>query len=270
MPNDFERASFMHQISSTDGTTIAYERTGEGPPVILVGGAFGDRHEPTVAGLAQALAPNFTVYNYDRRGRGDSGYARPYSVQREIEDLATLIDEAGGQAKVFGGSSGGALALEAAATGLPITRLAVFEPPYVTDENRPPLPSEKELTDLVDAGRRDLAIELFLTKAADMPAEMVAGMRGQPFWPQMEVVAHTLAYEAAIVGSGPVPTDRLDAVTIPTLVLVGSASSDRMRTAGAAVADALPNAELHTLHGQAHGQLDPADVGSVVARFFTA
>lgn len=133
-------------VASADGTTIAYERSGEGPAVILVGGAFGDRTEPTVAGLVTALAPHFTVYNYDRRGRGASGDTGPYTVRREIDDLGALIAEAGGEAMVFGGSSGGALALEAAAVDRRITRLLVFEPPYVTDG--PPLPSEKELTTL--------------------------------------------------------------------------------------------------------------------------
>jgi pimeloyl-ACP methyl ester carboxylesterase len=259
----------MPQVTSADGATIAYDRSGSGPAVILVGGAFGDRNEPTVAGLAQALAPAFTVFNYDRRGRGDSGDTSPYAVQRELDDLGALIKEAGGQAMVFGGSSGGALALEAAAAGAAITRLAVFEPPYVTDPSRPPLPSEQELTGLVQAGRRDQAVEAFMTRGADIPAEMVAGMKSSPYWPAMEAVAHTLAYEAAIIGPGPVPVDRLAAVTVPTLVLVGSDSPDRMQTAARAVADALPAAQLQTLRGQAHGQVDSKDMAGRIAEFFT-
>src|SRR4051794_20516966 len=105
----------MRKVISADGTAIAYDRSGSGPVVILVGGGFADRRDPIFVGLAQALAPRFTVFNYDRRGRGDSGDTMPYAVQREIEDLKALIDEAGGNAMVFGGSSGGALALEAAA-----------------------------------------------------------------------------------------------------------------------------------------------------------
>jgi pimeloyl-ACP methyl ester carboxylesterase len=258
----------MSHVTSADGTTIGYDRTGSGPAVILVGGAFGDRHEPTVAGLAQVLAAQFTVYNYDRRGRGESGDTAPYAVQREIDDLDAMISEAGGQASVFGGSSGGALVLEAAAAGSAITRLAVFEPPYVTDETRPPLPSEKELSDLVATGQRDRAIELFLTRGADLPADMVAGMRTQPFWPGLEAIAQTLAYEAAVVGPGPVPAERLAAITAPSLVILGSASPARMQTAAAAVAAAVPGARLLALRGQAHGQLDPADLGAAVAEFF--
>jgi pimeloyl-ACP methyl ester carboxylesterase len=259
----------MPQVTSADGTPIAYDRSGGGPAVILVGGAFGDRNEPTVAGLAKALAPSFTVFNYDRRGRGESGDTTPYAVQREIEDLNALIKEAGGEAMVFGGSSGGALVLEAAA-GAAITKLAVFEPPYVTDPTRPPLPSQQELTGLVEAGHRDQAIERFLTRGADLPAEVVAGMKGQPFWPAMEAVAHTLAYEAAIVGPGPVPVERFAAIRIPALVLVGSKSPARMQTAAATVADAVPGARLHTLAGQAHGQLDPQDLAHPISEFFTA
>jgi pimeloyl-ACP methyl ester carboxylesterase len=259
----------MQHVTSADGTTIAYDRTGSGPAVILVGGAFGDRTEPTVAGLAQALAPHFTVFNYDRRGRGDSTDTTPYVVDREIDDLNALITQAGGQAMVFGGSSGAALALEAAAGGAAITKLALFEPPYVTDPTRPPLPTQQQLTELVEAGRRDQAIELFMTRGADVPAEVVAGMKGQPFWPAMEAVAHTLAYEAAIVGPGPVPAKRFAAVSIPTLVLVGSDSPARMQTAATDVADAASTSQLHTLTGQAHGQLNPADLALPIIQFFT-
>lgn len=260
----------MQHVTSADGTPIAYDRTGEGPAVVLVGGAFGDRREPTLAGLAALLAPSFTVCVYDRRGRGDSGDVHPYAVEREIDDLAALVAALGGEALVFGGSSGGALALEAAARGLPITRLAVFEPPYVTDPARPPLPGEKELTALVESGFRDQAVELFLTGGADLPAEMVAQMRAQPFWAAMEEVAHTLAYEAAVVGPGPVPAERLAGVGVPVLVFAGSESSPRMRDAAAAVTAALPDARLHTLEGQAHGALDPAALAGLLTRFFTA
>jgi pimeloyl-ACP methyl ester carboxylesterase len=258
----------MQRVTSADGTAIAYDRTGSGPPVILVGGAFGDRHESTVTGIAEALAPHFTVYNYDRRGRGDSGDTAPYDMRREIDDLDALIAEAGGSAMVFGGSSGGALALEAAALGSAITRLAVFEPPYVTDATRPPLPGRQELADLVESGRRGAAVELFMTRGAEIPAETVADMKAQPFWSGMEAAAHTLVYEAAVVGPGPVPVDRFGAITIPSLVLVGSLSSVRMRTAAAGVAGSLANTRLETLEGQAHGRLDPAYLGSVITKFF--
>lgn len=258
----------MPQVSAADGTHIAYESTGDGPAVVLVGGAFGDRREITLVGLAEVLSSDFTVYTYDRRGRGDSGDTAPYAVQREVEDLAAVIDAAGGQAMVFGGSSGAALALEAAAAGGAITRLAAFEPPYRTGRASPPLPSEEALTELVRVGRRDLAVEKFLTAGAGMPAKLVAGMRTQPFWAGMEAVAHTLAYEAAVVGPGGVPVERFAAITAPVLVLVGSASPGRMVTAAEAVVAGVPAARLEQLPGQAHGQLDPEILGQVLAKFF--
>ncbi len=255
-------------VTSADGTSIAYDRVGAGPAVVLVQGAFSTRHDPIMAGIAGTLASRFTVYNYDRRGRGDSGDVAPYSVQREIEDLTALIEAAGGEAMVFGGSSGGALALEAAAAGAPITKLAVFEPPYATGPGRT-LPSARELAALAEEGRRGDAVELFLTEGAEMPPEAVAGMKAQPFWPQIEAVAHTLAYEAAVVGDGPVP-DRLSEVSVPTVVLAGSASSDRMRDAAEAVTGRLADARLTPLEGQAHGQADPVAIGQAVEEFFTS
>ncbi|GAA2108812.1 alpha/beta fold hydrolase [Actinomadura alba] len=260
----------MNHVKSADGTPIAFDRSGSGPAVVLVGGGFADRHDPIFTALAEALAPRFTVFNYDRRGRGDSGDTMPYAVQREIEDLRAVIDEAGGRAVVFGGSSGGALALEAAAEGVAISRLAVFEPPYVTDESRPPLPSEKEIGSLVKEGRRGDAVELFMTKGADVPAEMLAGLRGEPFWPGVEAVAHTLAYEAAIMDGGRIPAQRFAAIGIPILVLAGTQTSARMSDAAQAVADVLPDARLQALEGQAHGQLDPADLASALSAFFAA
>lgn len=260
----------MQHIISADGTKIAYDRTGEGPAVVLVGGGFADRKDPIFAALAEALAPSFTVYNYDRRGRGYSGDATPYAVRHEIDDLRALIDEAGGKAYVFGGSSGGALALEAAADGAAVDRLAVFEPPYVTDKARPPLPSEKELTDLVRAGRRGEAVDVFMTRGADVPAEMLEQMKTAPFWAGMEALAHTLAYEAAIVGPGPVPVERFGAIEVAALVLVGSQSPARMQDAARAVVAAVPGSRLHTLEGQAHGQVDPASLAGELRAFFTS
>ncbi|WP_426510404.1 alpha/beta fold hydrolase [Dactylosporangium sp. McL0621] len=258
----------MRHVISADGTKIAYDRSGDGPAVILVGGGFADRKDPIFVALAQALAPSFTVYNYDRRGRGDSDDTQPYAVRREVEDLKSLIAETAGQAYVFGGSSGGALALEAAADGAAISRLAVFEPPYVTDERRPPLPSEQELTALVQAGHRGRAVALFMTRGADVPAEMVEQMKATPFWAGMEAIAHTLAYEAAIIGAGPVPVNRFAAIKIPALVLVGSESAARMQDAARTVADTLPNSQLATLEGQAHGQLDVTSLADTLATFY--
>lgn len=177
----------MHTVRSRDGTTIAYDRAGEGP-AIMIGGAFNDRS--TAAPLAAELEPHFTVFTYDRRGRGASEDTAPYTVEREVEDLEALIEEAGGSAFVYGLSSGGALALEAAARGLPIARLAVFEPPFIVEGSRPRPPEELtiELGELAASGRRADAVELFITKAVGLPVEAVDQMRTAPMWPGLEAV----------------------------------------------------------------------------------
>ncbi|MET9065613.1 alpha/beta fold hydrolase [Streptosporangium sandarakinum] len=259
-------------VTSADGTTIAFDRTGEGPAVILVQGGFSDRSHPIWTGMAAALSPHFTVYNYDRRGRGDSGDTQPYAVEREIEDLEAIIKHAGGEAMVFGGSSGGALALEAAAHGLPITKLAVYEPPYIVDDSRAPVPHdfEAQLADLISEGRRGDVVARFMTEAAEVPAEMVDQMRQSPYWEGMEAVAHTLVYEAAVVGPGnKLPAERLTRVNTPTVVMTGENSAPWMGKGGAAVAEKLPNGEHRILEGQAH-DASPEVLGPAVAEFFKA
>ena len=194
----------MNTVTSKDGTTIAFDRSGEGPALILVGGALQHRAiDPSTVQLASLLAPSFTVYHYDRRGRGDSGDTVPYAVEREIEDIDALIQEAGGSAFVFGMSSGAVLALDAAAGGLAITKLALYEPPMVVDDSRPPVPKDyvARLTELASSGRPGDAIEVFMTEGVGLPAEAVAPMRGAPFWPAFEAVAHTLAVRRRDRGS---------------------------------------------------------------------
>ncbi|WP_163573099.1 alpha/beta fold hydrolase [Fodinicola feengrottensis] len=169
-------------VTSADGTRIGYDRTGDGPAIVLVHGAFTDKTHPTLATVAAALAPWFRVFNYDRRGRGESGDTRPYAVEREVEDLAAVIAAAGGSAMVFGGSSGSGLVLQAAFGGLPITRLALWEPPYHVDETAPPLSPDfaDRLGKLVDSGRAGDAVAMFMTEAAQVPTELVAIMRADP------------------------------------------------------------------------------------------
>lgn len=258
-------------VRSADGTAIAFERVGSGPPVILIGGAFNDRS--TVLGLAHALAPQFTAIAYDRRGRGASGDTPPYAVEREVEDIAALIAHAGGTAAVFGHSSGGVLALEAAACGLPISRLAVYETPFVVDSTRP-----RPAADLLDrvqaavaAGDRDAAAALFLVEAVAVPEEMVAGMREAPIWPWMTGLAHTLPYDLALYEPGcALPVDRLAKISVPTLAVDGSASPDWMRHATEAVAATVPGARYVTLDGQDHAILqDPAPLLPTLAGFLT-
>jgi pimeloyl-ACP methyl ester carboxylesterase len=256
----------MNTTTSADGTAIAYDRSGGGAPVIMTVGAFNTRS--TTEPLAQALAPRFTVLNYDRRGRGDSGDNAPYAVDREIEDLAALISAAGGSASVFGYSSGATLALKAAANGLPVTKLVLYEPPFNTDDSYPALPAgfATQLAELVSTGRRGDAVELYQTKAVGIPEEVVAQMRHAPFRPGMEALAHTLAYDAAIIGDRSLPAALLATVTIPALVISGEQSPPFLRNAAQAAAAALPDGRLSVLPGQGH-DINPEATAPVMAEF---
>ena len=263
----------MNKVISKDGTTIAFDRSGEGPAVILVVGAFNDR--ATGAPLARFLEQHFTVFNYDRRGRGESGDTAPYAIEREIEDLDALIAEscitqqrdaisAGGSACVFGYSSGATLALRAAAHGLAISQLALYDPPPTGAKAGQLAP---QLTELIAASRRGDAIELFQTEAVGIPAAVVAQMRNAPFRPALEKMAHTLVYESIILGS--LPTGLVASVRVPTLVIDGEGSPEVMRHAAQSLADALPDGRYRTLKGQGH-DIDPAVVGPVLEEFFLA
>jgi pimeloyl-ACP methyl ester carboxylesterase len=259
-------------VTSADGTVIAFDRSGAGPAVVLIQGALNDRADPVMSGLAAGLSRWFTVFSYDRRGRGGSGDTRPYAVEREIEDLAAVVAAAGGPAAVFGGSSGAGLALRAAARDPAITRLALWEPPYHVDDSAPRLPDDfaEQLDRLVDAGRRADAVELFLVRAAQASPEDVAGMRGHPSWPAMEAAARSLAYEARVMGPGnALPGGLLAAVTQPVLVLNGGASPAWMRRAGQAVADAIPGAVYRVLEGQRHA-VAPAAIVPELLEFFVS
>ncbi len=258
----------MKKVISKDGTAIAFDRSGEGPALILVTGAIAARSD--AASLAASLSPHFTVFAYDRRGRGESGDTAPYAVEREVEDLDALITEAGGSAFVFGHSSGAALALEAAVRGLAITKLALYEPPFIVDDSRPRLPEDfaTQLSELVSSGRRGDAAELFMTKAAEAPVEVVAQMRNAPFWPGVEAVAYTLIYDVTIMGdNNALPTERVASVTVPTLVIDGGVSPVWMRNAAQAVVEALPNAQRRTLEGQTHN-VAPDALAPVLEEFF--
>ena len=259
-------------VRSADGTIIAFDRSGTGPAVIFVHGALTDRTFPVLGGLAAALAPRLTVFNYDRRGRGGSGDTMPYAVQREIEDIDALIREAGGSAMLFGGSSGAALALEAAAAGLLVSKLALWEPPYHVDPTAPHLPGDfrGQLDELVRAGRAGDAVALFMTRAAEIPAGQVAWMRAQPFWPETEALGHTVVYDAAVLGPGnALPSGRLASITVPTLVLSGGNSPAWMASASKAVADTVPGAIHRVLDGQSHSPA-PEPLAPELADFFLA
>ncbi len=257
----------MKKIHSQDGTPIAFNQSGQGPAIILVLGAFND--QATGAPLAAHLSERFTVFNYDRRGRGDSGDTAPYAVDREIEDLAALIKEAGGSASVFGYSSGATLSLKAAARGLAITKLVLYEPPLIVDDSRPRPPQDlaAQISDLVLAGRRGEAVELFQTKGVGIPVEVVAQLRHAPFRPALENMAHTLVYEMTILGDMSVPTELVDSVTVPTLVMDGGDSPAFLRNGAQALVDALPNAQHCRLPGQTH-DIVPAVMAPVLEEFF--
>ncbi len=266
----------MQQVTSKDGTPIAFDKLGAGPALILVGGAFQYRSfDPRTTHLAELLAKDFTTYHYDRRGRGDSGDTLPYAEEREIQDLAALIAATGGSACVFGMSSGGILALDAAARGLHITKLALYEPAFIVDNSRPPLPPDylPHLNNLIATGRRDEAVEYFMITTVGVPSEMVAGMRQSPVWSGFTAVAHTLAYDAAFTTDlqrgKPLPTDRWANVTIPTLVVDGGASLAWMHNGAEAVAQVLANAQRRTLAGQQH-DVAPEVLAPVLVEFYKA
>jgi alpha/beta hydrolase family protein len=244
-------------VTAADGTPIAYDRAGDGPAVVLVGGGATDRSEN--APLAAALADRFTVFNYDRRGRGASGDTLPYAVAREIEDIEALIAAAGGSAHLYGVSSGGALALEAAAAGAPVDRLAVYEVPYNTAANWPQQWGAYvgELGGLLAAGRRGDAFALFM-RLAETPEDAIAAARDAPFWPELEALAPTLAYDAAVLGDGHPPTARFAQITQPTLIATGVASREpgaagwvrALEGAADAIAASLPHAVRRTIEGR--------------------
>ena len=253
-------------VQSADGTTIVYERSGSGPALLLVGGAFNNRHSADQ--LVPLLTSDFTVYAYDRRGRGDSGDTAPYAVARELEDIAALIEAAGGSAMVYGHSSGAVLALEAAASGVPITKLAVYEPPYMDEDRRPAPDYAQRVQAAADAGDMELVIRTFLTEAVGVPIEVVGMIKQSPDWTGMLGVAHTIPYDNAIVGDGSLPTSRIATITVPTLAIAGGASEEWARNAVAAVAAAVPGAELHTIEGQDHAVAGDL-LAPVLIDFFT-
>ena len=257
----------MRTVTSKDGTTIAFDQSGKGPALILVGGALSNR--TAGAPLAALLDRDFTVFTYDRRGRGDSSDTAPYAVQREVEDLEALITEAGGSASMYGMSSGAGLALEAAARGLAIRKLVLYEPPYIVDDSRPPLPADLpvQITKLLSAGRRGDVVERFMVDAVGVPVQLIPQMRADPMWQGLEAVAHTLPYDLAVMGDNSIPARRVASVKAPTLVVDGGASPDWLRNAAQALADALPNAQHRTLEGQTHG-VSPAAIAPVLKEFF--
>jgi pimeloyl-ACP methyl ester carboxylesterase len=259
------------RTKSADGTAIAFEAIGEGAPVVLVGGALSDR-TALVSGkpLAAMLAHRFRVFSYDRRGRGDSGDTAAWTIAREIEDLAAMIAAAGGSAAVFGHSSGGLLALDAAAQGLAIPRLAVDETPILLDVRRAmSLVRLANQLDEIAATRPGEALELYFTRGMQMPEAAVARLRRSAMWPDFEDLAHTLSYDLRITARGAARIAEAPAVRAPTLAIDGSDSPAWMREADEALARAVPQGRHCTLDSQAH-TVDPKALALALEEFLSA
>ncbi|WP_214111187.1 alpha/beta fold hydrolase [Acrocarpospora catenulata] len=238
----------MPTVTSKDGTSIAYDQVGEGPPIILVDAAGGYRGFGPMGGLASHLAKDLTVITYDRRGRGESTDTQPYAVEREVEDLAALVEAAGGTAFAHGFSSGGVLILHAARQGVPISKMVLLEPPLQRTPVESPLGAE--ITALVAAGRRGDAMVHF-HRSIGVPEEITNDMRNAPFWPGLEALAHTLAYDATITST--LGSDDLTGLTVPALVVDSEGSDARLRTWAEEVGAALPNGIHRRLPGEWHG-----------------
>ena len=262
----------MKTVTSKDGTTVAYDRWGEGPAVILVDGALQYRaFDQGMVSLAELLAPHFTVIHYDRRGRGDSSDTLPYAIEREIEDIEALIDDAGGSASLYGISSGAALAMEAA-IALPhkVRKLAMYEAPYNDDPTSQQAWRKyvKELRQLLDEDRKGDAVGLFMMLVG-ATAEQVEEIRQTPMWSLWESIAPTLAYDhiAALGEDASVPTKKAAKVEVPTLVMDGSDSFPFMHTTAVALASAMPKGQHYTLPGQTH-EVAAEALAPVLVEFF--
>jgi pimeloyl-ACP methyl ester carboxylesterase len=261
----------MNTLSSSDGTTIAYDKQGEGPALILVDGALTVHSSGSGSELVKLLAPHFTVYGFDRRGRGESGDTLPYTVDREIDDIEALIDHAGGPAFLYGHSSGGPLAMRAAIRlGRKVSKIAMYEPPYNNDPEaqQPWRQYLRQLRQALAEGRRGDAVALFM-RFVGTPAERVDSMRRAPSWPALEAVAPTLAYDhAAILGeSWSVPAGLAARVSVPALVMAGTASLSFMPDAARVLSQVIPQSQLQTLAGQTH-EVNPGVLAPVLVEFF--
>jgi pimeloyl-ACP methyl ester carboxylesterase len=261
----------MPTVISKDGTPIAFERSGSGPALILVDGALCYRAFGPMPQLAALLAEHFTVYTFDRRGRGESGDTAPYAIEREVEDIAALVAEAGGSAHVYGISSGAALALEAANRIRGIRKLALYEAPFIVDSSRAPVVSTwQEIDKAVAADRRADALKHFM-KMVGMPGFVIWLMRLMPAWSKLKAVAHTLRYDGALMRDHmrgrPLPAAQWGEVAGPTLSVAGGKSPQWMRNAMQAVAGVLRSARYRTLEGQNH-MVKPKALAPVLVEFF--
>ena len=259
----------MTSVTSRDGTRIAFEKSGNGPALIIVNGALSHRKLYGDTALLQMLGQHFTTYTYDRRGRGESSDVQPYAVAREIEDIEALITNAGGQAYLYGVSSGAALALRAAATLGPakVPKLAMYEPPY-GPESEEFEQQKQQVNQIITSGQPGEAAAFFL-EAIGTPPEALEGMKSSPEWEEIKKIDFTLAYDFEVLGNGMVPADITRAITIPTLVMDGEKSMDFMHATADQLAKHIPSAERKTLTGQTH-QAAAGAVGPVLIAFLNA
>lgn len=259
----------MPTALSKDGTAIVYEKTGRGPCIILVNGALSHRKLYGEKELADRLAKNFTVLFYDRRGRGESSDTKPYSAEREIEDLEALVQEAGDRVYLYGSSSGAALALLAAEKLGPekVIKLALYEPPYGALKDKQEFTSlKKKIGELVAAGKPGDAVTVFL-ESQGVTADAMEGIKKSADWKEMERVGHTLVYDFELLGDGAVPLDVAKNIKMPTLVMAGEKSFDFMHTTAVTLAKIIPNAVRKTLKDQTH-EASPEALAPVLNDFF--
>jgi hypothetical protein len=257
-----------NHVTSKDGTTIGFDRLGDGPAVILISGGSVDR--TSNAGLAANLASDFTAFNYDRRGRGDSGDTLPYAIEHEVEDIDAVVTAAGGSAYLYGSSSGAALGLIAADALGPdrITKLAMWEPPFFVDPSKgPPTDHIQQYDTMIAEGRPGDAAEYFMSKVVGMPADFVAFAKTQPWWANQVKIAHTLAYDARIMDDYSLPLDRARRVSVPAIVLAGGASFPFLPETAKALVQVFPNGTLQILEGQSH-DVSPDALGPALKSFF--
>ena len=260
----------MHTTTSRDGTRIAYDVYGEGEPVILVEGAFCGRHFGPTNKLAAELGKHFRVYHYDRRARGDSGPSTDYRLERELEDLRAMLAEAGGSAALVGFSSGACLAIEAAAAGLPVTRLAFYEPPYMVGPKARKVPADFEaaVQQLIADGRNGDAVAYFMTKLIGMPSIFLLPMKFTKMWPVLSAQAPSLPFDMAAVNGFAPPLERMHRIAVPTLAIHGSKTMPVLANSTALCARTIPGAGHVVLPGQTH-EVKAEAIAPELIRFFS-
>jgi pimeloyl-ACP methyl ester carboxylesterase len=254
--------------TSKDGTRIGFEKSGSGPAVVVISGALSHRGLYRDRSLPARLSEHFTVYLYDRRGRGESTDVQPYAVAREIEDIEALLEDAGGSGSLYGVSSGGALALQAAARlgSAKVTRLAIYDAPY--GQKPEDFATQKQrVNELVRTGERGEAAAFFLS-AIGTPPEALEAMKRSPEWEAIRKIDFTLAYDYAVLGDGDVPEEIVNAIRVPTLVMNGEKSMDFMGAAADRIAALVPQSQRKPLKGQAH-QAETEVMAPVLVEFFT-